>query len=441
MNKKLLASVVKKTISPPMDLLSGIPQRSGRQAILGPYQDIFVRVFLFSDGTEKFPVICFDLGMAPGQARLRRRLERDYNIQPLAVVFGCTHNHQMQIIDVDGEGPMGAAENDPATERLMDYIEDIVADAVGEATESLRPARIGIASGNSYINVSRDWPTPAGALQNSNFHGYSDKELTVLRVESTDGELLGLLANYGMHGNMLFGLLVNGTFPYYGGDLPGAISEYVEKATGAVCGWTIGAAGDQNPIVTSFLGDPVPDDGGHFAVAQKTLDKDSCLALMGHLAAVQGLDILNISSRITSFSDTFDFRYGEALRKVPERTQYRQQYQAFALSVGIKPEPQATGHEIEYHFQLASLNGIGFAGMNCEAYAKLGRIVKDVLPYEHTFVLEMQFNHIGYIPDVRTEDICGFGTMASPALSPWDTERTFYECFRNLAETLGSRPF
>lgn len=436
--KRLLASVLKRSITPSPELLSKLEQVGGRPPVLGFYQDIYCRLFLFSDGEALFPIICYDLGMPPIQARIRKRLVDDFGISPTSVVFGCTHNHQFPPIDMDGEGPMGALDTPDGVKDYARFIEDTVASLIAEGKAALQPARIGIASGDSYINVSRDWPTPAGTLQNANYHGYSDKELTVLKVESENGTLLGLLANYGMHGNMLFGLLMNGEYPLYGGDLPGEISSFVESATGAICGWTIGAAGDQNPIVTSFQFIPEIDETGLYVQKQESLSKESCLLLMKQLARIQGLDIIQLAQQIHTHVDTFDLRHGEKMCSVPGRVAYREQYRAMSMPVGMAPVKTPREQPVVFHFQLVLFNGIGFAGINAEPYARLGRILKDVLPCRHTFVLAMQFNHVGYIPDVRSEEVVGFGTMASPVLDPWDSESAVYESFRDLAMELES---
>ena len=52
------------------------------------------------------------------------------------------------------------------------------------------------------------------------------------------------------------------------------------------------------------------------------------------------------------------------------------------------------------------------------------------------FKIAIDAGHVGYIPDVRKSEYAGFGTLDSKAQSPWDTERVFYEGFRDLAEKI-----
>jgi hypothetical protein len=307
--------------------------------------------------------------------------------------------------------------------------------AVGEAIEALRPAKMGVGSGPSYINVSRDWPTPAGTLQGPNLQAYSDKELTVMKVEGLDGKPIAMLLNYAMHGNMLFTLRYNGSFSAVGGDVQGRISRFVENAVGegCVCGWAIGAAGDQNPIIGTCDSFPTVDENGKFSVVRNEYDPKTMMTFMDRLASIQGLDALNISAAITTYTEEFKLRYGTIVKEVPG-------FEPARRGPGPRQaaEERKLGEPLKYWFHLMAVNDFGFAGANCEAYSKLGRIVKDVLPYEKSMFFGIEYDtwKNGYIADVRTAEWKGFGAGGSDAADPWETERAFYTGFRDLVKDI-----
>jgi neutral ceramidase len=77
-----------------------------------------------------------------------------------------------------------------------------------------------------------------------NLDGPSDKTVAVVEFESLSGELIAVYINYAMHANLMF--MRN----EISGGFPGATSRYIEEVYDeqAVAIWTVGAAGDQNPL-------------------------------------------------------------------------------------------------------------------------------------------------------------------------------------------------
>ncbi len=68
--------------------------------------------------------------------------------------------------------------------------------------------------------------------------------MAVVRFESAAGKPIAVYTNYAVHA------VITGTLDLVSGDIPGAVSRYVEESLGgdAVALWTSGAAGDQNPL-------------------------------------------------------------------------------------------------------------------------------------------------------------------------------------------------
>lgn len=450
---KLLAGAAKVRISPPQQWLDEMTELGSYTSFKGIYKDVYVRCIALSDGEKQFLIYSIEMGSFPGQRIFRQRLEQELGIDPNAVMLGNTHNHQMVGASDPAEQPPGMDRKGPRTklddinDRLMDFFHDRAMEAAREAISKQVPAKMGYASGESYINASRDWDTPLGGLQNSDYSGYSDRELVVMKVDTVGGEPIAMLVNFGVHSNMLYVYRFNDEFPYICGDLGGEIMEYVENATAGsyICGWVEAAAGDQNPLFMGALFEAKPDKDGKFHSKVNQLEAKSTIMIMEHLAAVQGLEILKTAEKIGAMSQDFDLKYGRSTVTIPgvvnARTRYHLAFKGgddvnsrmTVLPEELRKDTPESSDPLTFQFHLAVLNGLAFCGINTEPYSYLGKIIKDVLPYPKAMVFAIDGGHLGYLPDVRKAEYAGFGTLDSHAKTPWDVEKAIYEGFRDLA--------
>ena len=457
---KLLAGAAKTDITPSQELLDRLSTVNPRSSFRGVYKHIYMRCAAFSDGKDTFFVFGCELGSFPAQRRFREKMQREFGVHPDAVMLGNTHNHQCVNAGDNDESPMprkGPAPAEPSpmdllNEELIGFFHDRALEAARAAMAALVPARMGFASGESHINASRDWATPIGGLQNSDYSGYSDRELPVIKVEDLEGRTIALLTNFGVHSNVMYSLRFNGGFPYLSGDLGGEIMEYVENALAGqgICIWTEAAAGDQNPLFTSFLFGCKALPDGSFVKTQQDMQAETALMLLEHMAQVQGLEILTTAKKIRTMTEDFDLRFGRVERQIPGVVNLRTRFGLVFAAGGDESGPvkmEVSREELEalepmpadpvtFKFHLVLFNGFAFCGVNTEPYSWLGRLIKDTVPAAGAMVFAIDAGHVGYIPDVRKAEKLGFGTLDSHAESPWDTERAFYESFRDLGRRL-----
>ena len=449
---KLLAGAAKRKITIPDDIMKEMDELGSYSAYKGVYKDTYVRCLALTDGMEKLLIYSIEAGSFPGQRIFREKAQKEFGIDPDAVMLGNTHNHQGVNASAEGENPPGMSNPTGRLGELNDWIVDYFhnqsLNAAREALGNAVPAKMGYESGESYINASRDWPTPVGGLQNSDYGGYSDRELPVMRVDSLEGETIAILTNFGVHSNVLYSLRFDGSFPYACGDLGGEIMEFVENAYAgkAVCLWTEAAAGDQNPLFTAFSFGVRANPDGTFVKEKKDLDAKSAIVVLEHLAQVQGLEILKTAKKIKNMTSDFDLHYGHTTRTVPGKVNARTMFKlgfkgsddADARMEVMPDELEATpiqpGDPVEFKLHMVVLNGLALCGVNTEPYSYLGRIIKDVLPYPKAMIFAIDGGHVGYMPDVRKAEYAGFGTLDNHAQTPWDTEKAFYEGFRELAK-------
>jgi hypothetical protein len=196
---------------------------------LGILDPIYIRALVLDDGKSRAAMVAIDAGAIPADlyARVSARVATELMIPPAQLLISATHTHSVAF-------------------RLDQAVEDQVLRSLREAVAKMRPARISWGTGRSYINVNRDRIDPATNRwwEGPNTEGTSDKTVAVVRVETPAGEPIAVYSNYAVHA------VVTGNLDMISGDIPGAVSRYVEESLGGdvVALWSSGAAGDQNPI-------------------------------------------------------------------------------------------------------------------------------------------------------------------------------------------------
>jgi neutral ceramidase len=199
---------------------------AGFRGILDP---IHVRALVVDNGRSRAALVTIDAGAIPTElyAKVSARAAAELAIPAEQLLLSATHTHSVPF-------------------RIDPSVEDKVLQALRESVARLEPARIAWGTGRAYINVNRDRIDPVTNRwwEGPNVDGPSDKTVAVLRVETPAGKPIAVYSNYAVHA------VITGTLDLVSGDIPGAVSRYVEESLGedVVALWTSGAAGDQNPI-------------------------------------------------------------------------------------------------------------------------------------------------------------------------------------------------
>ncbi len=430
----------------------------GDHPYYGVHEDIWVRVIVVSDGSQKVVLAGADMGSFPNCEATAKRLNAEFGIDPLACIFSATHNHEAPHISLAEGGDPSFRQLETPTKIADEYskwiIEQVV-DATREAIDKLQPARMGTIRGESFINVCRDLPTPLGGLQMNNFHYNPDHELLVIKFETLDGEPIAVYINHPTHSNYMVWNLYDQSYPMINNDVGGGISRFVEKAhkNKIVAIWAKGCAGDQNPVTRSSWRIVNVNDEGEMSLEQVVFDYKDNLAQMQSLVSTQGLEVLDLLGKIKDWTEDFEFKGAETFRSVPARQSYTslysrgggtprgegkpgQKFTSFGvtLACGELPEPVPFDppRTIDFRFRLANLCGVSFVNLNSESYAALGQIIKHLMPTKYTAVQCVTWGGMGYIPDSKGEWINGFGAANTNAWSGKMTEDTYTEGFTAL---------
>ena len=438
---KLLAGAAMRKITPPPELLERL--RTPREDYQGVHSDCWGRVIVVSDGERKIALLGSDTGEFQNTVATEKALREKFGFEENGCIFSATHCHEIPqaLLKEGGDlrfmGPIPAiadAQDEFAKWMLQQFV-----DAAEEAVANLRPARMGVNKGSSYINCSRDLPTPVGGVQSNNFKGTSDHDLLVIKFEDLEtGEPIGVWVNHATHSNYMCWNLYNGDYPMINCDVGGSISQFVEKAL--KCGrkapviWSIGAAGDQNPITRSSWRIVRVNDDGDYEMEQVYFGYQDDLLQLENLVGTQGLEIMELIGSMTDWTEDFDFAAADTWRSIPRRKSYNQL--KIHPMCGETPEKVPAEGTVDYHFRLVKFNEVAFIHFNSESYSGLGLLAKRLIPAKYVSVNELTFGCVGYIPDVSMEWVNGFGTMSTQAWSAEKTEEAYTDAITAMVREI-----
>ena len=218
----------------------------------GAHDPIFHRIVALDDGDTRFVLISTDVaGISPAfHAQVVAVLEAEADLGLDQVWWTATHTHSGPVLGTVGllgvMRPKWIARygHDPNPE-YSEWAKNRLLEGIRRAVSDLRPARLGLGTGQSLANINRRPLDLKGkAFFGKNPDGPVDHGIGLIRLERYDGSPLALIANYAVHGTVLGGK----NLKLISGDAPGIVAEYVEKEWGAPVLFINGAAGNLSPI-------------------------------------------------------------------------------------------------------------------------------------------------------------------------------------------------
>jgi len=238
----LKAGVAKVDITP----LAGQPMYGFAARLspaMGTLDPLFARVLVLEVGETRLALVALDLGRSFGPAALARLQDDVKESSGISyVLVTASHTHSGPVIK--DEYPPGKT---PPWETLT---LERIAKAIDAAHEKAVEARIGTGYGVAYIGHNRLRVNPEGTVtwmdRNTARIPTSpvDPTVSVLRVDTREGQPLAILVNYACHPVVLGPDNVK-----FSADFPGTMTSTVEQAFDGqpVCFFHQGAPGDINP--------------------------------------------------------------------------------------------------------------------------------------------------------------------------------------------------
>jgi len=369
----LQCGVARVDITPPVGCwLSGYAAR--KKPSVGVADKLSAKAVCLSDGKTEIAIVSTDLIGVTARlvSAVRRSLERKTGIPGANILIAATHTHFGPVVReyTFNPGP------DPAyIKTLREKLTRLVMKAHGNLTGVSVGAARGEAGELLYNRRPRGkdgkavmtWVLPSE--EPGLTFGPVDPAVGVFRVEDNTGKLVCALINFACHP------VAGGKDMFYqiSADYPGHATGVVEQVEGGICLFTLGAAGNMNPV------------------------KRGRLARLRTGRALGGEAL----RRLQLLSTTGEARLAAVRRAVtlPMKTE-------IAADANQKPSPGQT--EITTEIQGLRIGDTVLLGLPGEVLVELGLEIKKKAGVENLFLISLANDAVGYICHHRAYESGGY---------------------------------
>jgi hypothetical protein len=377
-----------------------------REGFDGIHDSLYSKALIIDNGICRTALVVVDVtSMSEYDVNLRKELvSRDCGAD-ISNIFICAshtfsapHNLPAFMLVTDED-----KEKDDA---LRKAINDSIHSSVTSAANSIQPAKIGFAYGKCSVNVNRDILTAQGWWKGSNEQGISDKDVAVIKFESIDGKTLAIFMNYAVQSSIMNESVMENGGKLVTSDLCGAAASFVESqyANETVALFSIGAAGDQEPYLTSNR--HIIDKNKQFS--RKDIHHEG-FVLVELLGERLGSEVVRVSELIECkeaqiplcvVSDTIRCK-GQLIPGNIHDIHPSKKY-----DYQIKDE-----HDVPIWIML--IGDIALVGLQVELSSKTGLSIKQKSPFPKTIIMTMVNGSAKYMADAESYDRITYEAMNS----------------------------
>jgi len=336
---------------------------SGYSARKTPYTEIhdslYASALFFTDGRSKVLLITADLIGYPHEFidELKKAISVKIIIPVENIIITAVHNHG---------GPVTRTYETDVPESVIQYVaelkEKLIAISVN-ASKKVVPFKLGVGKGMCNMNMNRREKFEDGMVWlGKNPDGPCDHDVTVVKMEDMNNNLLAVLINWPCHAT------ASGEENYrITADWPGAAARYVKKEAGKdlVVAVTAGASGDIDPIY---------GPGDSFRHIEGT----------GYLV---GLEAWNVMNSIQTFP-VYYLNTANTSITYPGKQRDKDNFPQTSHKKGPDVEVSLSGFRI---------GNLVFAGISGELMNEIGMEVKKMSPYSGTMIVTHCNGSSGYI--------------------------------------------
>ncbi len=367
------------------------------------HDPIFARVLVLDNGINTAAIVALDMVETGDTMPVRRRIESELGIPASHVMIVSSHDHSAPRLGSVTPGGLAHGASS-ATAAYTDFVYDKIVAALKQAKASSQPARFGLGTGYCDINVYRSGYTPQG-WQGVDHNGPSDNTVWVLKFETMSGKPIALLFNYAVHSAVALGT------KELSGDLAGAAERYVEARykDGIVALYSMGPAGDQNPVIMP----PVEGLGSNEASksaaqqgppTQRSVDAPVVYDAVNSMGTVLGAEVVRAANSVEKMTSLVRIEADERIVPCPVRKGVNQQ--------GL--EKQADVSSINLHLSLILINNVALPGVSGEVATNIYLHLKKESPLTKTIMLTLCNDRVGYIVEDAAYDIPTHQTNGTP---------------------------
>jgi neutral ceramidase len=348
------------------------------------HDSLYTRAIVIDNGSTSAALISIDNGMLSEAIwkNVTEGIKEEIGIPVENIFLSPSHTHSAPFLTHN-------VSNDPIITDYINTIENAIVDVVKKAKLKLQPARIGFGTGTSYLNVNRDVIDPETRLwsQGPNYDGISDHTVAIVKIEAVTGELIAVFFNFAMHANMMF---MSGAIS---AGMPGGISSYIEDYyknfhdSNVVALWSMGAAGDQNPV---HFG-PIMGDAARLQTDAAYARQSRMINSVGQILGEEVIRVLQLTKRLNNNISIYG---SQRIVTCPGRTR------TDTNNRQGKPGSYVDGDPVNIKLSLLLLGDIAFAGVNAEVYNLIAQRLKEESSLANTIFVSITngASNSGYIP-------------------------------------------
>jgi neutral ceramidase len=244
-------------------------------------QDIYATALALKDAQDHRAVlVTLDLCTMPANVgrAMRDRIMEKTKLDSAHVVVSLSHSHSAPVVS------LGSSDGTPgANVEYTKWLIDRAAEAAEQALAKLAPAKLSWGWGVASFAMNRRQFTDRGIILGVNPLGSIDRTVQVLRIESADGKLRGVLFGYACHNttNSSRSLAVSGDYAGY------AKAHVRQQFPDAIPLFMMGCGGDANPYPRD--GDQGSQPNVKYApIHGEELGKEVCRVLGTKLQSLRG---------------------------------------------------------------------------------------------------------------------------------------------------------
>jgi len=391
-NTAIRAGIATIDITPEQPVVMFGYQARGTKLSEGVHDRLYARAVVFESQGKRLVIISSDLGdfYFGTYEYFRDAITSEFNLDASELLLTCTHSHSSPTLTVDQEKEFGLVKSKRAYmaphPNNLTYTEQVrakILQVVRDAFDAMQPVRIGAGIGYCPIGMNRRATRPDGSIMlGRNPYGPTDKDVHVLKIENTGGQLQGALFDFATHGTSL-----NQNNMEISGDVLGLAAQFVEKylGNGAVAPVFAGASGDINPWYTRL---------GKFRTGNGWVPETELLGTM------LGEEVVHVMEGIKQMSTTGEIRTAFSAFELPT-----------GKTMGGQPVTQKT---YPLNISAASIGDVAFIGFGTEMLTEIGMAIKEASPFKYTFLITHCNGASGYLAPMHAHTEGGYEIQSSP---------------------------
>ncbi len=463
MAPQLEAGVARAIITPPV----GIPHANwGAQThtrAVGVDLDLWATALVLRNGDQRVAIVDADIAnfTAYLTTACREEIEALTGIPAANVRLSAIHTHSGPSLDL-----IYFSEGSDLQRPYVESLPGLIAGAVWEANNNLRPARIAAGRGHSEINVNRRLKQAdkydGEVFLGRNWEGFVDHEVVVARIDDEDERPIATIVNYGCHPTIM-----GHPNQYITPDYPGVVKRVVEQVVGGKCLFLQGATGNVH-AVRDFTGDlsvyrrlgtllgleaakvslglsPLPrrekfqyvlESGAELGIYEDepAEEPDGALKVLSRQISLPLLpvpDLAEVEREQAARQSELETLQAQGAPAEELRTAMMRAKRAMLRLRLARPFQGKTETEVELH--AIRIGDVALVAVMGEPFAEIGAAVKKNSPFAHTMFSGYINAWTGYIPNAEDYPDGGYGVTTTP-FAPEAAARVVEESLISLRE-------